>query len=125
MEILDFFEPKVRENNANDNLKWLLVGIIIFGFLIQIDSFLSEVQLRTSMSDLERLICQMGGPAPFRSNNENVYLIGFLGIIISMIILQIRKWKMPNLFRQRLVLLSPVLLLLLQYILGEIVWRFL
>lgn len=125
MEILDFFEPKTKEKYTINNLKWLLVGIVLFGFLIQLDSFLSEVQLRTSMSDFERLICPMGRPAPFYENDGNVNLVGFLGIIISMVLLKLRKWRMPILLRQRLVLLSPFLLLLLQYTLGEIVWRYL
>lgn len=130
MEILDYFEPKIRESNTNNNLKWLLIGIILFGFLIQLDSFLSEVQLWISLSDFERSICPMGRPAPFYEHNESVYLIGSLGIIISMVILKIRKWKTPDLFRQRLVLFSPVLLLMIQYILGEfvladVVWKYL
>ena len=129
MEILDFVEPKVREDNTSNNLKWLLVVIVLFGFSIQIDSFFSEVQLWVSLSDFERSICPMGRPAPFYTNSENIYLIGFLGIIISMVFLKIRKWKMPNLFRQRLVLFSPVFLLFIQYNLGEfvlvdVVWRY-
>ena len=129
METLDLFETKIKGKN-NSNLKWILIGVVLFGFFIQIDSFLSEVQLWISLSDFERSICPMGRPAPFYNNSENVYLCGFLGIIISMVILKIKKWKMPNLFRQRLVLFSPILLLLIQYILGEfvladIVWTYL
>lgn len=125
MDILDFFEPKVRQNNINDNLKWLLIGIILFGFLIQIDSFFQEIHFWLTKDPFLDLICPMGQPAPLNRISSDVYFIGFLGVIISIFILKNQNWKVSNILREWLILISPGLLLMIQYILGEIVWRFL
>lgn len=113
-------EPIAKKNSifTNRKLKWILFSCILVSLLLQIEATISYFEVKRIQSESTIIFCFY---SPYQ-NHWIVDLLGQLGLAIAIFLFFNRNREIPLTGFQKLVLLAPALILVIDQVMGSLMW---
>lgn len=99
-------------------LKWILFSCILVSFLLQIEATISYFEIKRIQSESTIIFCFF---SPYQ-NHWIVDLLGQIGLAIAIFLFFNRNREVPLTGFQKLVLLAPALILVIDQVMGRLMW---